>query len=116
MSAVTVGIVAPAAAVVGRALARLRVRERARGRGDEDVARGERRGDRRRGSTPWFSRSDMTASTASAWRPGLAAQRLPHVLQRLVDHDEHVLAGATARQVRTTVRTARASPVILGRY
>ena len=44
---------------------------------------------------------------------GLAAQRLPHVLQRLVDDDEHVLARAPrARQRRTTVRTARASPVI----
>ena len=99
--------------VVARALARLRVRERARGRRDEDVARGEGLGDRRRRlDAVVLARGHDGEHRVGLRVLGLAAQRLPHVLQRLVDDHETFSAGATARQRRTTVRTARARPVM----
>ena len=45
------------------------------------------------GSTPWFVARGHDGEHRVGLRGlGLAAQRLPHVLQRLVDDDEHVLA------------------------
>ena len=83
-----------AGAVVGRALARLRVRERARGRRDEDVARGEGLGDRRRRlDAVVLARGHDGEHRVGLRLLGLAAQRLPHVLQRLVDDHEDVLSG-----------------------
>ena len=60
---------------------------------DEDVAGGERRGDRRRRlDAVVLARGHDGEHRVGLRVLGLAAQRLPHVLQRLVDDDEHVLA------------------------
>ena len=114
MSAVTPGMRGAARAVVGRALARLRVRERARRSGamkTSQAASAAAIGGG--GSTPWFSRADMTASTASAcaaWASRRSAS--PTSCSGSSTTTSTSSPGATARQLRTTVRTARASPVI----
>ena len=113
MSAVTVGIVAPRAPL---SVARLRacVCESEREVGamkTSQAANASAIGGG--GSTPWFSRGDMTASTASAcasWASRRSAS--PTSCSGSSTTTRTFSPGATARQRRTTVRTARARPVM----
>ena len=93
MSAVTVGMVAPRAPL---SVARLRacVCESERDVGAMKTSHAaKRRGDRRRRLDAVVLALGHDGEHGVGLRGlGLAAQRLPHVLQRLVDDDEHVLA------------------------